>query len=113
MRSVKYLIAAGAASLLSSAAFAADMPSIMPAPQPYYAPPPVQDFGGWYLRGDIGMTNTSASKLFEIPVLNAASTVHLAGRPRLRPAARHSASASAISSTTGSALTSPVSIVPG
>src|SRR5699024_12792634 len=25
-----------------------------------YAPPPVQDFGGWYLRGDIGMTNTQA-----------------------------------------------------
>jgi opacity protein-like surface antigen len=56
MRSVKFLIAAGAASLLSSAALAADMPSIMPAPQ-YYAPPP-QDFGGWYLRGDIGQTNS-------------------------------------------------------
>jgi opacity protein-like surface antigen len=65
MRSVKFLIAAGAASLLSSAAFAADMPSIMPPPpmQPYYAPPPQQDFGGWYLRGDIGMTNTTG-KLF-------------------------------------------------
>ncbi|KJC43654.1 hypothetical protein UP09_16865 [Bradyrhizobium sp. LTSP885] len=59
MRSVKSLIAAGAASLLSSAAFAADMP-IMPPPQMAYAPPPVQDFGGWYLRGDIGMTNSSA-----------------------------------------------------
>jgi opacity protein-like surface antigen len=62
MRSVKFLVAAGAASILSSAAFAADMPSIMPAPQPYYAPP-AQDFGGWYLRGDIGMTN-SKGKLF-------------------------------------------------
>ncbi|MGD0849016.1 outer membrane protein [Bradyrhizobium sp.] len=60
MRSVKYLIAAGAASLLSSAAFAADMPSIMPAPQQYYAPP-AQDFGGWYLRGDIGMTNSKGT----------------------------------------------------
>src|SRR3984885_7141505 len=60
MRSVKFLVAAGAASLFSSMAFAADMPSIMPPPpQPYYAPPPAQDFGGWYLRGDIGMTNTS------------------------------------------------------
>jgi opacity protein-like surface antigen len=58
MRSVKLLIAAGAASLLSSAAFAADMPSIAPAPQ-YYSPPP-QDFGGWYLRGDVGMTNSNA-----------------------------------------------------
>jgi opacity protein-like surface antigen len=56
MRSVKFIIAAGAASLLSSAAFAADMPSIMPAPQPYYAPP-AQEFGGWYLRGDIGVSN--------------------------------------------------------
>jgi opacity protein-like surface antigen len=56
MRSVKYLVAAGAASLLSSAAFAADLP-IMSPPQQYYAPP-VQDFGGWYLRGDIGMTNS-------------------------------------------------------
>jgi opacity protein-like surface antigen len=72
MRSVKYLIAAGAASLLSSAAFAADMPSIMPAPQQYYAPP-VQEFGGWYLRGDIGMTNTSG-KLFA-PAYNDPSTV--------------------------------------
>jgi opacity protein-like surface antigen len=62
MRSVKYLVAAGAASLLSSAAFAADMPSIMPAP-PMYAPPPVEDFGGWYLRGDIGMTNQHLGNL--------------------------------------------------
>ena len=56
MRSVKFLIAAGAASLLSSAAFAADMP-IMPPPD--YAPPPIADFGGWYLRGDIGFSNQS------------------------------------------------------
>ena len=53
MRSVKLLVAAGAASLLSSAAFAADMPI---APPHYYAPP-VVDFGGWYLRGDIGFSN--------------------------------------------------------
>src|SRR5579862_9568870 len=58
MRSVKSLIAASAATLLSTVtAFAADMP-IMPPPQMVYAPPPVQDFGGWYLRGDIGMTNS-------------------------------------------------------
>lgn len=56
MRCVKFFVAAGAASLLSSMAFAADMPSIMP-PQQYYAPP-AEDFGGWYLRGDIGMTNS-------------------------------------------------------
>jgi len=60
MRSVKYLMAAaGAALLFSSAALAADMPSIMPPPPQYY-PAPAQEFGGWYLRGDVGMTNTSA-----------------------------------------------------
>jgi opacity protein-like surface antigen len=61
MRSVKFLVAAGAASLLSSAAFAADMPSIMPPPQ-YYAPP-AQDFGGWYLRGDIGFSNQRVNNI--------------------------------------------------
>jgi opacity protein-like surface antigen len=53
MRCVKFFIAASAASLLSSVALAADLPY---APQ--YAPP-VEEFGGWYLRGDIGMTNQS------------------------------------------------------
>ena len=51
MRSVKSLVAAGVASLLSSMAFAADMPIAAP-----YAPP-IADFGGWYLRGDIGFSN--------------------------------------------------------
>jgi opacity protein-like surface antigen len=60
MRSVKSLIAAGAASLLSSMAFAADM-AIAPPPMPYA--PPVADFGGWYLRGDIGMTNQKINSL--------------------------------------------------
>jgi opacity protein-like surface antigen len=59
MRSVKFLIAAGAASLLSSMAFAADM-AIMPPPA--YAPP-IQDFGGWYLRGDIGFSNQSVKNI--------------------------------------------------
>lgn len=58
MRSVKSLIAAGAASLLPSMAFAADMAI---APPPYV--PPVADFGGWYLRGDIGMTNQRLKSL--------------------------------------------------
>ncbi|MBN8961030.1 MAG: porin family protein [Rhizobiales bacterium] len=71
MRSVIILAAAGAASLMSSVAFAADIP-VAPPPQ-YYAPPPVEDFGGWYLRGDIGMTNTRG-KLFA-PAYNDASTV--------------------------------------
>jgi len=59
MRSVKFLVAAGAASLLSSMAFAADL-AIAPPPMSYA--PPV-DFGGWYLRGDIGMSNQSFGSL--------------------------------------------------
>jgi opacity protein-like surface antigen len=61
MRSVKSVIAAGAASLLSSAAFAADMPSI--APPPMYGAPVIEDFGGWYLRGDIGFSNQRVDRL--------------------------------------------------
>jgi opacity protein-like surface antigen len=60
MRSVKFLIAAGAATLLSSAAFAADMPIMSP---PAYAPPVIEDFGGWYLRGDIGFSNQRVDRL--------------------------------------------------
>src|SRR3982075_1318203 len=68
MRSVKFLVAAGAAALLSSVAFAADMP-IMQSMS--YAPPPVEDFGGWYLRGDIGFSNQRVKKLdwFSYPTL--------------------------------------------
>ena len=63
MRSVKYLAAAGAASLLlSSAAFAADM-AIAPPPLPYA--PPVEDFGGWYLRGDIGFSNQNVKNVLD------------------------------------------------
>ncbi len=46
--------------MLSSAAFAADMPAIMP---PAYAPPPAEDFGGWYLRGDIGFSNQNVKSV--------------------------------------------------
>jgi opacity protein-like surface antigen len=60
MRSVKFFVAAGAASLLSSMAFAADMAI---APSPMYAPPPVEDFGGWYLRGDIGFSNQRVNNI--------------------------------------------------
>jgi opacity protein-like surface antigen len=61
MRSVKFLVAAGAASLLSSMASAADMAI---APPPMYSPPPmVEDFGGWYLRGDIGFSNQRVQRL--------------------------------------------------
>lgn len=60
MRSVMSLIAAGAATLFSTFAFAADLPI---APPPMYAPPPPADFGGWYLRGDIGFSNQNTSNV--------------------------------------------------
>ena len=60
MRSVKFLIAVGAASLFSSMASAADM-AIAPPPMPYA--PPVRDFGGWYLRGDIGFSNQTVDNV--------------------------------------------------
>jgi opacity protein-like surface antigen len=73
MRSVKFLMSAGAASLLlSSAAFAADM-AIAPPPA-YYPPPPPQEFGGWYLRGDIGMTNQQLKSLRNVDSIAAGST---------------------------------------
>jgi opacity protein-like surface antigen len=59
MRSVKVFVVAGAASLLSSMASAADL-AIASPPIPY-APP--ADFGGWYLRGDIGFSNQSVSSV--------------------------------------------------
>src|SRR3954454_16159778 len=62
MRSVKLIIAAGAATLLSQAALAADM-AIAPPPQMYAPPPVVEDFGGWYLRGDIGFSNQRVGRL--------------------------------------------------
>jgi opacity protein-like surface antigen len=69
MRSVKSLIAAGAATLFSTIAFAADLPI---APPPMYAPPPPEDPSGWYLRGDIGFSNQSFRRLsINDPAINA------------------------------------------
>lgn len=51
MRNMKFIAAAGAI-LTSGSALAADLPL---APPPYI--PPVVEFGGWYLRGDIGFSN--------------------------------------------------------
>src|SRR4051812_1944743 len=63
MRSVKSLLAAGAASLISSMAFAADMPIAIPPPM--YAPAPPADFGGWYLRGDVGFSNQRVDRVLD------------------------------------------------
>ncbi|MFZ3361692.1 MAG: outer membrane protein [Xanthobacteraceae bacterium] len=59
MVSVRLLCTAASAIVISTAAYAADMPQ-MPPPQPQYAyQPPLmimqQPEGAWYLRGDIGI----------------------------------------------------------
>jgi opacity protein-like surface antigen len=55
MVSVTLLIRAAAAAMVSTTAFAADMPQPM-APQMQYQPVVVeQPIGAWYLRGDIGV----------------------------------------------------------
>src|SRR5262245_18603356 len=71
MRSVKSIIAAGAATLMSSAAFGADM-AIAPPP---YAAPVVEDFGGWYLRGDIGFSNQRVGRLNNVQDATLTSSV--------------------------------------
>jgi opacity protein-like surface antigen len=64
--------------MLSTAALAADMAIAPPPPQMYAPQPQVEDFGGWYLRGDIGVTNTQG-KLFAPAYLDA-STISYAQR---------------------------------
>jgi opacity protein-like surface antigen len=66
MSSFKTLVVAGAAAgLTAAAAQAADL-----APAPIFQPPPpvAQDFSGWYLRGNIGMTNQSVKSLSLSPL---------------------------------------------
>jgi opacity protein-like surface antigen len=77
MVSVKNLIPAAAAALLSTAAYAADMPQpyqYQPPPQPQviYQPQPAviaAPAGNWYLRGDIGVgTNNFTLTYLENPL---------------------------------------------
>lgn len=59
MGRVKFAALAGAACLVTTASFAADMPQMVPV---YPPPPPIEQVSSaWYLRGDIGVTNQSAS----------------------------------------------------
>ena len=68
MVSVKVASVAGAVALLATVANAADMPSMPPVYMP-----PVEEFSvsGWYLRGDIGMTNQRFKglhqRLYDVP----------------------------------------------
>ena len=58
---VAMLAGAGAAALLTTAAKAADLPL------PPLQAPIIEEFaGGWYLRGDIGMSNQSVRSLFNV-----------------------------------------------
>src|SRR5437868_7224433 len=60
MVSVKVVSVAGAVAFFATVAHAADMPGLPPV-----YPPPIEEYvaSGWYLRGDIGMTNQSVKKL--------------------------------------------------
>jgi opacity protein-like surface antigen len=86
MGSLKKLALAGAAVIVTiPAALAADMP-LMPPP----APPPAECCGGWYLRGDIGVSTARAEKFHEdglnpapTSVLNAANGFETGGLFRL------------------------------
>jgi len=62
MVSAALLIRAATAAMISSAAYAADMPQPAPQPQIQYQPIPIvmeQPAGAWYLRGDIGVGVTN------------------------------------------------------
>ncbi len=56
----KFAMASAAAGLAITTANAADLP-LAPVPIPV-----VQEFGGWYLRGDIGMTNQQTNSLTNV-----------------------------------------------
>src|SRR5262245_20512085 len=51
------LVGATALALAPAAARGADMPA------PIFKAPVVEDYGAWYLRGDIGITNQRVKKL--------------------------------------------------
>ncbi len=65
MFSVKFLIGAAAAAMLSTTAFAADMPQPQPVYQPVVAEPCCSS--AWYLRGDVGIGITNTFNLTYLP----------------------------------------------
>jgi len=78
-RSFALILAAAAVVGASASAHAADL---LPPPPPIEAPPPPMDFGGWYLRGDVGVGVNQLSNLrssfdptvvVPAPLFNAAS----------------------------------------
>jgi opacity protein-like surface antigen len=65
MFSVKFLIGAATAAVLSTTAFAADMPQPQPVYQPVVAEPCCSS--AWYLRGDVGIGITNTFNLTYLP----------------------------------------------
>lgn len=61
MVSVKSLIGAGAALVVSGTAYAADL-GMPPPPLPYQPPAAIAEQSGWYLRGDVGVGVQSFSQ---------------------------------------------------
>src|SRR6188474_2723424 len=70
MRRVHVGAIAAIAMLAASSARAADLPYYPP-------PPPVEVFSGWYLRGDIGITNQHVKSLENDLLPSSAKTVGL------------------------------------
>ncbi len=69
MASIKTVAAGGLlAALVSGSALAADL---LPPPPPLPAAPVAVEFGGWYLRGDIGVSSQNVDRL-ENPALDQA-----------------------------------------
>ncbi len=60
MSCVRTILLAGAAAIVSTSALSADLPPV------YHQGPVVEDFGGWYLRGDIGMSNQKVKRIHNI-----------------------------------------------
>ncbi|BBF94891.1 outer membrane protein [Blastochloris tepida] len=57
MNSSNVVVLAGVLALAPAAAQAADMPALLEKA------PVIEDFGGWYLRGDIGITNQQVDRI--------------------------------------------------
>jgi opacity protein-like surface antigen len=76
MVSAKFAVFVGLAALSVTAANAADLPQYMP---PMKAPPIEESLSGWYLRGDIGMTNQGFKSLFQRLYDNPGTSVEQVG----------------------------------
>jgi opacity protein-like surface antigen len=68
MSRVRIILLATTAAIVSTSALAADLPPIAP---------PVQAFAGWYLRGDIGVSNQEVDRLYNVLYDTAASVQNI------------------------------------